>query len=322
MSAKKDIEVARGVLALEIEALTALADGLDLNFVKAVDILFKTKGRVIVTGMGKSGHIARKIAATLASTGTPAQFVHPGEASHGDLGMIEQRDSVLALSNSGKAAELGDLLAYVARIEIPMISITSNAKSPLGEAADVLLQLPNKPEAGSLAMAPTTSTTMQLALGDALAIALLERRGFTREDYKVFHPGGSLGKQLIKVRELMHRDEEMPLIGSSAEMSEVLVEMSAKGLGCVGVVDEEGVLLGVVTDGDLRRHMSPKLPQQPVAQVMTPNPRTIRPTALAAECLAFMTMHTPRITNVFVVDETKHPVGVIHIHDLLRAGVV
>lgn len=316
----KDLQVAEAVLRLEAEALNTLADSLNGDFLKAVDTIYKTKGRVIVTGMGKSGHVARKIAATLASTGTPAFFVHPGEASHGDLGMIESKDCVLALSYSGKAAELRDILGYTARFEIPLIAMTGNPASPLAEAATIVLQLPKLAEAGSLGLAPTTSTTMQMALGDALAVALFERRGFTPEDFKVFHPGGALGKHLLRVKDLMHTGGDVPLIDASADMSKALVAMTSRGFGCVGVVDDEGSLLGIITDGDLRRHMSKDLTSQPVARIMTPNPRSIRPGALAAECLAEMTLHTPRITNIFVVEEGR-PVGIIHMHDLLRAGV-
>ncbi len=316
----KDLQVAEAVLRLEADALNILADSLNGDFLKAVDTIYKTKGRVIVTGMGKSGHVARKIAATLASTGTPAFFVHPGEASHGDLGMIDKKDCVLALSYSGKAAELRDILGYTARFEIPLIAMTGNAASPLAEASDILLLLPKLAEAGSLGVAPTTSTTMQMALGDAIAVALFERRGFTPEDFKVFHPGGALGKHLLRVKDLMHSGDAIPLIDASADMSHALVEMSAKGFGCVGVIGNEGELLGIITDGDLRRHMSRDLTSQPVARIMTPNPRSIRPTALAAECLAEMTAHTPRVTNIFVVEEGQ-PIGIIHMHDLLRAGV-
>lgn len=317
-----DIQTGREVLRLEAHALEALADSLDNSFAKAVTTLSKVKGRVIITGMGKSGHVARKIAATFASTGTPATFVHPGEASHGDMGMIEPRDAVLALSNSGKAPELRDLISYTRRFEIPLIAITAGATSPLAEAADIVLLLPKQPEAGSLAMAPTTSTTMQIALGDALAVALFERRGFTAEDYKVFHPGGQLGKNLLKVKDLMHGGDSLPVVSPKSKMSDVLVEMSAKGFGCVGVVDKQGTLLGIITDGDLRRHMSPNLTKQTAEAVMTANPRTIRPSAMAAECLAEMTRHKPKVTNLFVVNDENMAVGVIHIHDLLRAGVV
>ncbi len=316
-----DIERAQLVLRTEAEALGALADGLDGSFVRAVDTFLGITGRVIVTGMGKSGHVGRKIAATLASTGTPAFFVHPGEASHGDLGMIERRDAVLALSNSGKARELSDLIAYTRRFAIPLVAVTANAQSPLAEAADILLQLPARPEAGSLGLAPTTSTTMQMALGDALAVVLFERRGFTPEDFKVFHPGGSLGQQLARVRDLMHTGDELPLMPSGRTMAEALVAMSAKGFGCVGVTDPAtGALLGIITDGDLRRHMAPDLTGRAVETVMTPSPRTIHPTALAAACLALMNLRTPRITNLFVVEDDR-PVGLIHVHDLLRAGI-
>jgi arabinose-5-phosphate isomerase len=316
----KDIAVGQEVLRLEAAALEVLAGSLDGGFAETIKTLLKVKGRVIVTGMGKSGHVARKIAATLASTGTPALFVHPGEASHGDLGMIEARDAVLALSYSGKAPELRDLVAYTRRFEIPLIAMTGNAKSHLAEAADIVLLLPKQPEAGTLALAPTTSTTMQMALGDALAVALFERRGFTPEDFRVFHPGGSLGKQLVRVRDLMHEGRELPLVPLGMKMAEALLEMSAKGFGCLGIVGGAGNLEGIITDGDLRRHMSPTLMDKQVEEVMTHHPRTIRPAALAAECLAVMTLHKPKVTNIFVVEDEK-PVGLVHVHDLLKAGV-
>lgn len=319
--ARTDIAVGRSVLELQAQALLALAEALGDPFSEAISLITKCKGRVVVTGMGKSGHVGRKIAATLASTGTPAMFVHPGEASHGDLGMIERKDVVLALSNSGKVAEMRDVIGYTRRFDIPLIAITAGASSPLAESADIVLLLPKRAEAGSLAMAPTTSTTMQIALGDALAVALFERRGFTPDDFKVFHPGGALGKQLLRVKDLMHGEGALPLVAPNVLMSEALLEMSAKGFGCVGVTDKAGNLLGIVTDGDLRRHMAPDLPSRKVSDIMTAGPRTIRPQALAAECLADMTIHKPKITNMFVVDDGK-PVGIIHLHDLLRAGVV
>ena len=315
-----DLEVGRGVLQLEARALQALAEALDDRFSQAVAVLSAVSGRVIVTGMGKSGHVGRKIAATLASTGTPAHYVHPGEASHGDLGMVTTQDAVIALSNSGKAPELRDILAYTRRFEIPLIAITGNAESPLAEAADILLLLPKVPEAGSLAMPPTTSTTMQMALGDALAVALFEKRGFSADDYRVFHPGGQLGAQLARVKDVMHTGDRLPLLPLGTTMSEALLTMTAKGFGCVGIVDEAGALLGIITDGDLRRHMGPELPQKLVEAVMTRGARTIRAGALAAEALAEMTLHTPRITNIFVVEDGR-PVGLVHIHDLLRIGV-
>ncbi len=319
-SSPRDLESARKTLLTEAKALEALATSLDETFAQAVEILLNVTGRVIISGMGKSGHVARKIAATMASTGTPAFFVHPGEASHGDLGMVNQRDAVLALSNSGKVKELSDMIAYTRRYDIPLIAITSNADSPLATASDVCLLLPKQPEAGSLGLAPTTSTTMQIALGDALAVALFERRGFTPDDFKVFHPGGSLGQQLARVRDLMHSGSDLPLIDQTKPMSEALLTMTEKGFGCVGVVDETGRLQGIITDGDLRRHMGNDLVSLSVKAVMTSQPRTIEAEALAVKCLALMSLHSPRITNLFVVEEGK-PIGIIHVHDLLRAGI-
>lgn len=314
----KDVDVAREVLHLEANALTILADTLDGDFTKAVECIVKLKGRLIVTGMGKSGHVARKIAATMASTGTPAFFVHPGEASHGDLGMVTDKDAVLALSNSGKVPELRDMILYTRRRKIPLIGITANPTSPLGQESDMLLRLPKLAEAGTLALAPTTSTTMQIALGDALAVALMERRKFRPEDFHGFHPGGQLGKQFIRVRDLMHKD--MPLVDGAIRMSEALVVMTEKAFGCVGVIDKSGALLGIITDGDLRRHMSKTLLNQKAIDVMTANPKTITSDMLAVEALGEMTIGKRKITNVFVVDDGM-PVGIIHIHDLLRAGV-
>jgi arabinose-5-phosphate isomerase len=285
---------------------------------QALDLLVAVSGRVIVTGMGKSGHIARKIAATMASTGTPAQFVHPAEASHGDMGMITAADAVIALSNSGETAELADLITYSRRWRIPLISITGRRESTLGQAADVTLALPPAGEAGALGLAPTTSTTMMLAVGDALAVALLERKGFSAEDFHQLHPGGKLGQQLLRVADLMHVGGELPLIDGAAPMSQALIEMSAKTFGCVGVTDAAGDLIGIVTDGDLRRHMGADLLTQRVGDVMTRGPRTIMGQALAAEALRIMNERS--ITSLFVVDETR-PVGIIRLHDCLRAGV-
>jgi len=315
-----DLQVAEGVLRLESRALSTLADSLDENFSKAVALLIATKGRVIITGMGKSGHVGRKIAATLASTGTPSFFVHPGEASHGDLGMIMKGDTVIMLSNSGKAAELREVIYYTRRFEIPVIAITSERQSPLGEGADVVLLLPWQPEAGSLGLAPTTSTTMQMALGDALAVALFERRGFCADDFKNFHPGGKLGSALMRVSEIMHKEDQIPLVSEDAKMDTALLQMSSKSLGCVGVLDNNCRLTGIITDGDLRRHMGPQLLSQSVKDVMTKAPHTISPRALVAEAIAQMTEGEKKITQLFVV-ENGHPVGVLHIHDALRAGV-
>ncbi|MBN9530975.1 MAG: KpsF/GutQ family sugar-phosphate isomerase [Alphaproteobacteria bacterium] len=317
--AARDIAAGQRVLNLEAEALKALSAALDARFAAAVDLLSRVAGRIVVSGMGKSGHIAKKIAATLASTGAPATFVHPGEASHGDLGMIVAGDAVLCLSNSGETPELADLIAHAKRFAIPLIGITSRPGSTLDQAADIGLILPPAPEACPLGLAPTTSTTLMLGLGDALAVALLERRGFTAEDFQVLHPGGKLGSRLKRVAELMHDGDALPLIGEGATMQDAILVMSAKGYGTVGVVTDDGRLAGVITDGDLRRHMNPGLLAEPVARVMTRGPRTIRPRALASEALGLM--NAKSITALFVLDDSGRPVGLIHIHDCLRAGV-
>jgi arabinose-5-phosphate isomerase len=318
--ATADLAVAQRVLRLEAESLNALAASLDSRLLSgALDRLMAVNGRVVVTGMGKSGHIARKIAATLASTGTPALFVHPAEASHGDLGMIAQDDGLIALSNSGGTAELSHVIAYAKRMRIPLVAITSGADSALAEAADILLALPKAEEACPLGLAPTTSTTMMLALGDALAIGLLERRGFTASDFHALHPSGHLGHQLRRVDQLMHAGKEMPLVTPGTAMSQAIIEMTAKRLGCVGVADKAGALQGVITDGDLRRHMATDLLDRRVEEVMTRNPRTIRPQATVAEAVGLMTMVEPRVTSLFVLDGER-AVGLLHIHDCLRAG--
>lgn len=315
----RDIAAARRVLALEASGINALADGLDESFSKAVAILHACRGRVIVSGMGKSGLIGRKIAATMASTGTPAFFVHPGEASHGDLGMITASDVVVAMSNSGETTELADIVAYTRRFSIPLIAITGGAGSMLSEAADVCLLLPSTPEACPLGLAPTTSTTATMALGDALAVALLDRRGFSSDDFQVLHPGGRLGSRLIKVADIMHGPDEVPLVAADAPMSDALIEMTGKSFGCVGVVNDAGGLIGVVTDGDLRRHMQAELLDKPAREVMTASPKTIRAGALAAEALQLMNAHA--ITSLFVLDADQRPQGILHVHDCLRAGV-
>ena len=312
------LESARRVLRLEAEGIAALDASLGDQFLCALDILLAAKGRVIVTGMGKSGHVARKIAATLASTGTPAQFVHPGEASHGDLGMIVPADVVLALSNSGETSELRDLLEYTRRFGIPLIAITGRAHSTLDEMADVTLLLPTMPEACPMGLAPTTSTTVSLALGDAIAVALLERKGFSPQDFHALHPGGRLGQSLLRVADLMHTGDSMPVCGIGMTMAEAIPFMTAKSFGCVGVIGGDGKLVGVVTDGDLRRHMEEGLLKRRAGDVMTAAPKTIRPQSLAAEALALMNRHS--ITGLFVVEDGC-PVGIIHIHDCLRAGI-
>ncbi len=313
-----DLAVARRVLNIEAEGILELARVLDHRFVDAANILSGVTGRVVVSGMGKSGHVARKIAATLASTGTPAMFVHPGEASHGDLGMITPHDGVITLSNSGETDELTDLVAHTRRFAIPLIAIVGREKSSLGEAADVALILPAAPEACSMGLAPTTSTTMMLALGDAIALALLERKGFARDDFQLLHPGGKLGRRLVKVADIMHVGDEIPLVSPETPMAEALIVMTGKRFGCVGVADGEGKLMGIITDGDLRRNMNERLLQRLAGKVMTPSPKTIRPNALAAEALHLM--NSLAITSLFVVEDDR-PEGILHMHDCLRSGV-
>ncbi|ATQ43958.1 KpsF/GutQ family sugar-phosphate isomerase [Caulobacter mirabilis] len=312
------VSVGRRVLATEADALRLMADGLGQPFVTAVETLFNCKGRIVCTGMGKSGHVARKIAATMASTGAPAMFVHPAEASHGDLGMIGSDDVILGLSKSGEVRELADVLAYSGRFGIPLIGITANPESALGKASTIVLQLPDAPEATGEVSAPTTSTTLQIALGDALAVALLERRGFTARDFHVFHPGGKLGAMLRTVGDLMHRLEEAPLVGEATPMPDTVSVMSERRLGIVGVVSDDGRLIGVVTDGDLRRHFN-DLAGKTVGEIMTRNPKAVTAETLAGD--AARLMNDSRITALFVVKDGK-PIGVLHVHDVLSAGVV
>ncbi|NEY90011.1 KpsF/GutQ family sugar-phosphate isomerase [Tabrizicola oligotrophica] len=309
----------RRVIARETEALGILGDSLGDSFGRAVELILAAQGRVIVSGMGKSGHIARKIAATFASTGTPAHFVHPAEASHGDLGMVTSGDVALVLSNSGETSELADIIAHTRRFSIPLIGIASREGSTLLRQSDVAILLPQVPEACETGIVPTTSTTMTLALGDALAIALMEHRRFTPEHFRMFHPGGKLGAKLLKVADLMH--DEVPLIGWDRPMGEALIEISRKGFGVVGVTDDAGLLAGIITDGDLRRHMEGLLALT-AGQVMTKNPRAIAPEALAEKAVA--EMNDRKITSLFVVDpaDPGKPLGIVHIHDCLRAGVV
>lgn len=315
------ISVGRRVLSAEAEALRLQAASLGEAFVRAVDILHAAEGRIICTGIGKSGHVGRKIAATFASTGAPAFFVHANEASHGDLGMIAEGDVVLALSKSGENQELADVLAHTKRFHIPLIALTAAPDSALGRAADVVLQLAEAAEATNEVRAPTTSTTLQIALGDALAVALLERRGFTAKDFKVFHPGGKLGAMLRTVRDLMHGRDELPLVADTAPMSEALLVMTEKRWGIVGVTGSDGALKGVITDGDLRRHIE-GLMTRTATEVMTPGPKkTVPPSMMASEALALMSDPLPAVTVLFVLEDGK-PVGILHVHDLLRAGVM
>ncbi len=318
-SGKADLDVARRVIRAEIAGLKGLAEALDGAFEVAVAACAAVRGRIIVTGVGKSGHVGRKIAATLASTGTPAQFVHPVEASHGDLGMIGSEDAILALSNSGETSELADIVAYSRRFEIPLIAITGGPRSTLAGAADFVLSLPSAAEACPMGLAPTTSTTMMMTLGDALAIALLERKGFSSADFQRFHPGGRLGRRLLRVRDIMHSQAEIPLVPPAARMSEAILVMTARSFGCVGVCDSEGRLIGVITDGDLRRHMGESLLGRTVAEVMHGNPKTIAAAALAADALGVMNRFA--ITSLFVCDDGERPIGFLHMHDCLRAGV-
>jgi arabinose-5-phosphate isomerase len=309
-------------LDLECDGLKALRATLDEAmkepFRKAVATLAAARGRVIVTGIGKSGHIAQKIAATFASTGTPAFFVHPSEASHGDLGMITREDVIVAISWSGESVELGNILTYSRRFKVPTIAITSRADSALGKQSDVVLELPRAKEACPHGLAPTTSTTMQLAAGDCLAIALLEAKGFTAHDFSVFHPGGSLGASLKFVSDLMHKGDRLPLVTEDTPMGAALVTMTQKSLGCLGVLDAKGKLVGVITDGDLRRHMGDSLLGLSTGEIMTRKPKVVAPSMLASAALELL--NASRITALFVVDKGK-PVGVVHVHDLLRAGV-
>ncbi|MBX6329353.1 MAG: KpsF/GutQ family sugar-phosphate isomerase [Pseudolabrys sp.] len=301
-----------------IEALAAaLRDGLGGAFAAAVELIRGAQGRVIVTGMGKSGHVARKIASTFASTGTPALFVHPGEASHGDLGMIATGDVIIALSWSGETAELKNLTDYSRRFRIGLVAMTANPESTLARTADVVLTLPGAREACPHNLAPTTSSLMQLALGDALAIALLESRGFTAVDFGLLHPGGKLGALLKLVRDVMHEGAAVPLAPLGTRMSEAILEMTAKGFGCVGIVDAAGRLVGIITDGDLRRHMRPDLLDAQVEQVMTRGPKSVRPDQLISETLELL--NSSKVTALFVVDGGR-PIGIVHVHDLLRAG--
>jgi arabinose-5-phosphate isomerase len=316
------IASATRTLQLEAEGLSALkaalANSLSESFARAIGMMRACHGRVIVTGMGKSGHVGLKVAATLSSTGTPAFFVHPSEASHGDLGMITKQDVILAFSWSGETVELGNLVSYSRRFAVPLIAVTSNPDSTLGTGADLVLALPQAKEACPHGLAPTTSTVMQLALGDCLAMALLDSKGFTARDFKALHPGGQLGARLKFVGDLMHKGDRLPLASADVAMAEAIVVMTEKALGCLGVVDGNGLLAGIITDGDLRRHMGDGLLSRRTGDIMTPGPKTVSPDLLASAALEMI--NSSSITTLFVVEDGR-PVGIIHIHDLLRAGV-
>ena len=315
-------EIAKKTLACEKKALDIMVQSIDDTFVTVAQKMLNLTGRVIVTGMGKPGHIGKKIAASLASTGTPAFFVHPAEASHGDLGMVTQNDLVLALSNSGESKELFDIVNYCKRFSIPLVAVTSCPDSTLGKAADYVLLIPNKqeaPEACPFNMAPTTSMIATLAMGDMLTVCLMNMRGFTKELYHDRHPGGKLGNVLVKVQDIMSKGDSLPIVPENMLMSEALVIMTQKALGCLGVIDKHGKLIGMITDGDLRRHMSPDLVTKTVTDVMTSTPKTISKDMLGSEALNLM--NTRHITNMFVVDGAGVPLGLLHIHQLLQAGV-
>ena len=321
MSDNDPVQSARRVIAIERDGMAALEQSISTPFADTVERLRGLHGRLICAGVGKSGHVARKIAATLASTGTPAYYIHPTEASHGDLGMIGANDAVLALSKSGETKELGDLIAYCRRFGVPLVAMTAQPDSTLGRAGNYLLAIPAAPEACGETRAPTTSTTLMMALGDALAVALLEARGFTASDFKTFHPGGALGAALASVGDIMHVGDAVPLTGEDAPMSDVLIEMTTKSFGCAGIVDRDGRLSGIITDGDLRRHMGAGLVDQRAADVMTRDPRTGNAGMLAADALRLMTAGQPKIIQLFIVGEDGKPVGILHLHDLLRVGL-
>ena len=323
MTPQEIIDSAKTVLNTEIHGLNLLRDTIDDAFVQAANVMFRTKGRVIISGMGKSGHIGQKMAATLASTGTPSFFVHPSEASHGDLGMLTKNDTLITISNSGESREMGDIISFSRRFGIPMIAITSVPTSTMAQAADIVLLIPGKkeaPEACPLGMAPTTSTTTTIALGDALAVALLEMRGFTKEQFHDRHPGGKLGHVLLKVSDIMAKGDVMPLVRPDTMMADALVVMTGKSLGCLGITDDDGRLIGVITDGDLRRHMTADIIVRRAGDIMTKSPKTIPPNMLGTEAVGLM--NAAKITNLFVVDADGKPLGVLHLHHLLQAGVV
>jgi len=320
----KIIDVAKKVLRIESEALAALADKLDSNFEKAVNLIGERKGRVVVTGMGKSGLVGKKIAATLASTGTPAFFLHPAEAGHGDLGMVTERDVIIAISNSGETAELTGLVPFLKRFGIKLLSMTGNPRSTLAKISDVTLDISVKEEACPMGIVPTASTTAAMAMGDALAVALLNKRGFKEEDFAFFHPGGSLGKKFfVKVKDLMHTGERLPKVFLDTPMSKAVIEMSSKRLGHAIVLNKSGTVAGVITDGDVRRALEKwkgRLFMLPAEKVMTKNPKTITGEELAAKALSIMDTHA--ITALLVPDDKGRPLGIIHLHEILRQGIV
>lgn len=316
------IKSAINTIKIEIDGLNSLLDFFDDNYLKAIDLILNSKGRIIISGMGKSGHVAGKIAATLSSTGTPAFFIHPAEASHGDLGMITVDDVVILLSNSGETKELQDITYYCKRFNIPLICIVRRAESELAKVSDIPLILPEIPEANHL-KAPTTSTTMMIALGDAIAASLITAKSFSEGDFSILHPGGKLGAAFLKVKDLMRKGADVPLVNQNILMSEVLIEMTSKHLGCTGVIDDNNNLIGIITDGDLRRHISNNFLQQKAREAYTKNPVTVTPETLAVEAIALM--NKKAITNLFVVETNNNHlkvIGILHIHDCLRVGLL
>lgn len=314
------LALARAAIRSEIAGLEALSQSLDGTLALLAERIIGLSGRVILSGVGKSAHVARKIAATLASTGTPAQFVHAADASHGDMGMITRSDLVLMLSKSGGTAELDDLANYCVRFDIPLALITQNPASRLGKAAGIVIELPAAEEACDITYAPTTSTTMMMALGDALAVVLMRRRGLKASEFRVFHPGGTLGSALLSVGDIMHKGDKLPVVAPDASVSDAIIEMSTKGFGCTGIVGPDGVLLGIITDGDLRRHVADGMLARRATEIMTRSPRTIPAEALLSEALRRMTDETPKVTAIFAMDGAR-PVGIVHLHDCLRVGL-
>lgn len=317
---QKSLAVARAAIRTEIAGLEALSRGLDGTLAFLAEKIIGLSGRVILTGVGKSAHVAGKIAATLASTGTPAQFVHGADASHGDMGMITRSDLVLMMSKSGGTAELDDLANYCVRFDIPLALVTQNAASRLAKAAGIVLALPEVEEACDITFAPTTSTTMMMALGDALAVVLMRRRGLKASEFRVFHPGGTLGSALLSVADVMHRGDRLPVVSPDASVADAIIEMSSKGFGCTGVVAPDGTLAGIITDGDLRRHVGDGMLARRAEEIMTRAPRTIPADALLSEALRKMTGESPKITAIFAMDGAR-PVGIVHLHDCLRVGL-
>jgi arabinose-5-phosphate isomerase len=310
-----EIKTGKKVIDIEIESLKLLKKNISLEFSKVVNLLFKNKGKIFVSGIGKSGHIASKIASTLSSVGSPSFFIHPSEANHGDLGMLEKNDCILLISNSGETFELINIILHCKKLKIPIISISSDPSSTLAKESNLSLFIPKNVEACPLELAPTSSTTCTLALGDAIAVTLLKKKGFTEKDFKALHPGGKLGQILLQVKDVMKTKRSVPLIYASKKVSHAILEMTSKGEGCVGVLSKKGELAGIITDGDLRRHMCTKLLDKRVIDIMTKNPKTLRPTTLVSEALKLMNQRS--ITNYFIT-EKKKPIGIIHMHDILR----